>query len=74
MKDVGIVRNEKKIRATIYNAREFGRLRSEFGSSKYISSFEKDEELLQEDLQKRFRHLGPSSTRMFSWYVGYPLT
>lgn len=32
MKDAGIVRNEKKIRATIYNAQEFQRIAQEFGS------------------------------------------
>ncbi len=75
MKDVGIVRNEKKIRATVYNARQVGRLAGEFGSfRKYLDSFGKDEDRLQEDLRVRFHHLGASTARMFLWMVGYPLT
>lgn len=73
--DAGIVRNEKKIRATVYNAGEFVRLGREFGSfKKYLQSFGRDEERLQEDLQGRFHHLGPSSARMFLWLAGHPLT
>ena len=74
MKDTDIVRNEKKIRATIHNAAQFLELEKEFGSfNKYLQSFEKSEEKLQEDLQERFQHLGPSTSRMFLWSVGYPL-
>ena len=40
LNNAGIVRNEKKIRATVYNAGEFLRLQKEFGSfDKYIWSF-----------------------------------
>ena len=75
MNDQGIIRNEQKIRAVVYNAKEFVRLHSEFGSfGKYVGSFGKDEERLLGDLQARFHHLGPSSARMFLWSVGYPLT
>ncbi len=75
IKDAEIVRNEKKIRATVYNAGEFVRLGREFGSfRKYLQSFGRDEELLQEDLQERFHHLGPSSARMFLWLAGHQLT
>jgi DNA-3-methyladenine glycosylase I len=73
--DTGIVRNEKKISATIFNAKAAGEASKEFGSfRKYLQSFGKDEEALQADLQKRFRHLGPSSARTFLWSVGHPLT
>ncbi len=75
MKDPKIVRNEKKIRATVENAKEVLAIKKEHGSfKKYIQSFGKDEEKLQEDLRRRFGHLGPSSARMFLWSVGYPLT
>ncbi len=75
MKDTGIVRNERKIRATIHNAGQFMRLEKEFGAfRKYLDSFGKDEERLQEDLQEKFKHLGASTSRMFLWLVGYPLT
>lgn len=75
MGEQGIVRNERKIRATIHNADQFLQLEKEFGSfRKYLSSYGKNEELLQGDLQKRFQHLGPSTARMFLWSVGFPLT
>jgi 3-methyladenine DNA glycosylase Tag len=75
MRDSKIVRNEKKIRATIENAKEILAITKEHGSfKKYIQSFGKDEEKLQGDLRARFGHLGPSSARMFLWSVGYPLT
>ncbi len=74
MKDTGIVRNEKKIRATVRNARTILEIEKEHGSfKKYLNSFGKHEERLQTDLQERFQHLGPSSSRMFLWSVGYPL-
>ena len=75
MKEQRIVRNERKIRATISNAYQFFQLQSEFGSfRKYLDSYGKDEELLQADVQKRFLHLGPSTARTFLWSVGYQLT
>jgi len=75
MEDSGIVRNEKKIAATVYNAKAVAEASKEFGSfKKYLQSFGKDEGALQTDLQKRFKHLGPSSARTFLWSVGHPLT
>jgi len=75
MGDTGIVRNERKIRATIHNAGEFANLKKEFGSFKgYVASFGKDEERLQEDLQERFQHVGGATARMFLWSAGYKLT
>ncbi|MDA4132482.1 MAG: DNA-3-methyladenine glycosylase I, partial [Thaumarchaeota archaeon] len=75
MRDEGIVRNERKIRATVHNATEFIRLKREFGSFKgYIDSFGKDEVRLQEDLQEKFEHVGGSTARTFLWSVGYKLT
>ena len=55
MGEAGIVRNERKIRATIRNAGEFVSLKKQFGSFKgYVASFGKDEGRLQEDLQEKF--------------------
>lgn len=74
MKDEGIVRNEKKIRATIFNAQESLRVKKEFGSLRqYLESFGKDHDRLIVDLQKRFRHLGPSSARVFLYMSGVKL-
>ncbi len=75
IKDEGIVRNEKKIRATVHNAGEFLKLDREFGSFRaYLESFGKDEERLQADLQEKFQHMGPFTARTFLWSVGYKLT
>ncbi|HLE65293.1 MAG TPA: DNA-3-methyladenine glycosylase I [Candidatus Bathyarchaeia archaeon] len=75
MKNEGIVRNEKKIRATVHNAGQFLKLEKEFGSfPAYLESFGKDEERLQTDLQERFQHVGPSTARTFLWAVDYKLT
>lgn len=75
MGDTGIVRNERKIRSTIRNASQFNEVSREYGSfRKYIDHFGKDEGELQKDLQRRFQHLGASTTRMFLWSIGYPLT
>jgi DNA-3-methyladenine glycosylase I len=75
MSDAGIVRNERKIKATIHNAGEFANLKKEFGSFKgYMASFGKDEARLQKDLQAKFHHVGGSTARMFLWSVGYKLT
>jgi 3-methyladenine DNA glycosylase Tag len=75
VKDPGIVRNERKIRATIYNAGEFLKLQKEHGSFKeYLDGFGKNEAELQQDLQDKFQHLGQSTSRMFLWSVKYPLT
>ena len=74
MEDAEIVRNEKKIRATIHNAAQFLELEREHGSfNQYLRQFGKSEEKLQKDLQERFHHMGPATARMFLWSVGYPL-
>ena len=75
LNNAGIVRNEKKIRATVYNAGEFLKLQKEFGTfRKYLDSFGKEEERLMTDLQEKFQHLGVSTARTFLWSAGYPLT
>jgi 3-methyladenine DNA glycosylase Tag len=73
--DQGIVRNEKKVLSTIYNAKQALALQKECGSfRKYIDSFGKNHDKLMEDLQSRFRHLGSSSSRTFLWMAGVKLT
>ena len=75
MADTGIVRNEKKIEATVHNAGEFLKLEKEFGSfGKYLDSFGEDEERMQEALEDRFEHVGPSTARTFLWSSGCELT
>jgi DNA-3-methyladenine glycosylase I len=75
MKDTGIIRNERKIRATVHNAGEVLKLQKEHGSfAKYFQSFGKDEDRLLSDLQAKFQHMGASTARIFLWSAGYPLT
>jgi 3-methyladenine DNA glycosylase Tag len=75
MGNTGIVRNEKKIKATIHNAGEFLKLQKEFGSvNEYIGSYGKNEEDLQTNVQERFQHVGPMTARTFLWSSGCPLT
>jgi 3-methyladenine DNA glycosylase Tag len=74
MSDTGIIRNEKKIRATIHNAAQFLEVKRDYGSFKvYLNRVGKDEAKLQADLTDRFHHVGPSTARMFLWSVGFPL-
>jgi DNA-3-methyladenine glycosylase I len=73
--DTSIVRNEKKIRSTVENAKTILQIEKEFGSFRqYIESFGRKEEKLLEDMQSRFSHVGPSTARTFLWMVGYKLT
>jgi hypothetical protein len=39
-----------------------------------MKSSKKNEDALQEDLQKRFQHLGKSSSRTLLWMWGFKLT
>jgi DNA-3-methyladenine glycosylase I len=70
-----IIRNERKIRATIQNAKTILNLQREYGSVKgYIDSVGKlGKDRLQKDLQMKFKQMGPSTARMFLVIVGYPL-
>lgn len=75
MNDTRIVRNEKKITATVHNAAELVKLQKEFGSFQgYLDSFGKDDERLMTDVQERFQRLGHSTARMFLWSAGCELT
>ncbi len=75
MVDAGIVRNEKKIQATVHNAGEFLKLEREHGTfQKYLDSFGKDETRMLEAVTERFEHVGPSTARMFLWSSGCELT
>lgn len=71
--DEGIVRNRRKIEATISNAKEFQRIKRQLGSfQSYLDSLDKSQNypLAIKELSKQFRHLGPSSARIFLYSVG----
>lgn len=72
MGDKGIVRNKSKIEAAISNAKEFQKIKEEYGSfQSYLDSLDKSENYAKviKELGKRFRRLGPSSARIFLYSV-----
>ncbi|GMR11074.1 MAG: hypothetical protein BMS9Abin28_1898 [Anaerolineae bacterium] len=70
--DKGIVRNGRKIEATIHNALAMSALTQEFGSfQKYLRSMdEQDYEARAKDMKERFSYLGKTGTYTFLWGVG----
>jgi 3-methyladenine DNA glycosylase Tag len=71
--DTRIVRNRRKIEATVDNATEMLALEKEFGSiSKYLRSHS-DFEATVADLRRRFRFLGDMGAYYFLYVVGEPV-
>ena len=71
--DKGIVRNRRKIEATISNAREFQKIKKEFGSfQSFLDSLDKSQNyaIAIKGLGKNFQRLGTSSARIFLYSVG----
>jgi 3-methyladenine DNA glycosylase Tag len=75
LSDTGIVRNGRKIEATIKNARTMQALREEFGSfHAYLRSLDDlDYPKKSKELQKQFSHLGRTGTFTFLWCVAEPV-
>lgn len=70
MQNEGILRSEKKINATIKNAKAILALDQKFGSfSKYLHSFNSYSELSR-DMRKQFSYLGELSVYYFLFCVG----
>jgi DNA-3-methyladenine glycosylase I len=73
MSDTRVVRNRKKIEATIANAGELLVVEREFGSmDAYLRSFA-DNDALVRDLHKRFAFLGDSVAHLFLFRIGFNL-
>ena len=73
MKDEGIVRNKGKISAIIQNAKEFERIKKEYGSFQtYLDRLDKSHNYspVIKQLTARFKWLGPSSASIFLYTVG----
>ena len=71
-KDPGLIRNARKLRATVENARTLAALAKERGSVKaYIKSLRKlpYRERVKE-LSRQFAFLGPTGVYFFLWSVG----
>lgn len=73
--DEGIVRNGRKIEATIRNARAVQEVAAEHGSFEgYLRSMDDDGyEALAKDMKVRFSYLGKTGTYTFLWGVGEPV-
>lgn len=69
--DAGIVRNGRKIKATIHNARAMQQLISEHGSFfNYLRTLDAlDYPARREELRRRFSNLGPTGVFVFLWCV-----
>jgi DNA-3-methyladenine glycosylase I len=69
--DAGIVRNRRKIEATVHNARVMWDLIEEHGSfHAYLRSLDDlDYSSRREELGHRFRNLGPTGVFTFLWCV-----
>jgi len=74
--DAGIVRNKRKINATIHNAREFEHIAKEHKSfQRWLDSLDKSNNYDQvvKQLRSHFKHVGPSTAHIFLWSIGEPL-
>jgi DNA-3-methyladenine glycosylase I len=73
MADHSVVRNRKKIEATIANAGELIVVEREFGSvDAYLRSFEDNDALIR-DLHRRLAFLGESVAHIFLFRIGFNL-
>jgi 3-methyladenine DNA glycosylase Tag len=77
MNNSSIVRNRAKILATINNAKQFQKIKKEFGSfQSFLDSLDKSNNyaVVIKTLGNRFDRLGPSSARLFLYSVGEDIT
>ncbi len=73
MGDKGIIRNRRKIQATIHNAKEFERIAEEHGSFEdWLDNLDKSDNYKQVEkhLSTRMKHVGRSTARIFLYTIG----
>lgn len=71
--DTRIVRNRRKIEATVHNAQTMLAIEKEFGSfQKYLKSQGEFWDLVK-DMKKRFKHVGDFGAFYFLYVVGEPV-
>ncbi len=68
--DKGIIRNRRKIEATIHNAQTLLEIEDEFGEFRTYLRSQDDFEALTKDLRNRFKFLGETGTYVFLYVVG----
>ncbi|MCW4051346.1 MAG: DNA-3-methyladenine glycosylase I [Candidatus Bathyarchaeota archaeon] len=74
--DPSIIRNKRKILATLHNAREFERITKERKSfQKWLDGIDKSNnyDLVLKRLKATFKHIGSSNGSIFLWSVGEPI-
>ena len=73
MNDTSIVRNRAKIIAAVNNAKQFQKIKKEYGSfQRYLDGLDKSDNYSRviKELGKNFNRIGPSSVRIFLYSVG----
>jgi len=73
MKNPNVIKNSKKVKGIIYNAKEFRKIKKEHGSfSNFLKSLKQmqDEEVFKL-LIKRFKHVGSYTAEYYLHCVGY---
>ena len=73
IQDSGIIRNRRKILATIHNAREFKRIAAEHGSfQRWLDSMDKTDNYATavKQIISHFKHVGETTARIFLYTVG----
>jgi len=76
MSDREIVRNQRKILATVHNAGEFRRIAKEYGSfQRWIDGLDKSGNYVHvvKELIGRFKHVGENTAQIFLYSVGEDL-
>lgn len=71
--DSGIIRNKYKLHAIIESAKQFQRIRQQYGSFRaYLDSFDKTNNYTQviKALSDRFERIGPTTAALFLLSVG----
>ena len=71
--DTRLIRNRKKIEATIHNARTMLELEKEHGGFQAYLRSHKDFDSLVKDLRKRFKFVGDMGAYHFLWVVSEPV-
>lgn len=73
MKNPNVIKNDRKVKGIIYNAKEFQNIKKEYGS---FGNFFKSLKLMNDQkvfklLVKRFRHVGTYTAEYYLHSVGY---
>ncbi len=71
--DTRIVRNRRKIEATVHNAQEMLAIEKEFGTFKNYLGAHGDFWATAKDMRKRFKHVGDFGAYYFLYVVGEPV-